>query len=292
MEITKVKILLEDYISREKGYNYGKFTTDYLNVNISITQDMKDMGMFTDYPFLKYNKNLPPLTYAPIPQKLLDYDNVDFNFINNPGANFNPTGNKPDVRYRYKDLSDYLQIGITVSGATEDRLDSVSSYGFVGLNRFVPGFNLTKETYLNYLGNSIDGITKIISINDYSPLIYTEGADENDPNIGTILQSDGIIFKTYTGVTTNIGLIRAKSNGINNLTETIYQGQAFNQTNSTLSALTIEEYLLHITERPKVDSDLFIDRGGTTVLQSHMQLAEIVTLDDLINYGNGYYNIV
>ena len=58
MEITKVKILLEDYISREKGYSYGKFTTDHLNVNVFITQDIKDMGMFTDFPFLKYDKNL------------------------------------------------------------------------------------------------------------------------------------------------------------------------------------------------------------------------------------------
>jgi hypothetical protein len=70
-----------------------------------------------------------------------------------------------------------------------------------------------------------------------------------------------------------------------------YHGQGVNETNSTLSALTIEEYLLHITQKPKVDSDLFIDRGEASVLQSHLQMSEITTLEQLVNYNNGYYNI-
>jgi hypothetical protein len=71
-----------------------------------------------------------------------------------------------------------------------------------------------------------------------------------------------------------------------------YHGQGTNKTNSSLSALTIEEYLLHITETPKVQNELFIDRGATTVIQSHLQLGEVSSLGDLINYGNGYYNIL
>jgi len=70
-----------------------------------------------------------------------------------------------------------------------------------------------------------------------------------------------------------------------------YHGQGVNETNSTLAALTIQEYLLHITQKPKVYSDLFIDRGGTSVLQSHLQMSEIITMEQLVNYGNGYYNI-
>ena len=291
MEVKKFRILLEDFISREDGYKYGKFITDTIYINLFITQDTKDMGMFMDFPFIPYDKNLPLLSYQPLPQKLLDYPSANFNFINNPGANFNPTGNKQDVRYRYKDLTSYLQSGIVVTGVTEERLETVSSYGYVGLDRFVPGFDLEKTTYLNYLGASVNGITRVISINDYNPLLYTDGADDNDPNIGTILQGDGIVFKTYTGVSQNPSLIISKRFGVNNLTEINYNGQGFNQTNSTLAALTNKEYLLHITETPKVDSDLFIDRGGNSVLQSHLQLAEITSFDELVSYGNGYYNI-
>jgi hypothetical protein len=71
-----------------------------------------------------------------------------------------------------------------------------------------------------------------------------------------------------------------------------YHGQGVNETNSVLSALTIEEYLLHITQPPKVQSDVFIDRGSTDVLQHHLQLGEITTIGDLVNYGNNYYNII
>jgi len=56
--------------------------------------------------------------------------------------------------------------------------------------------------------------------------------------------------------------------------------------------LTIEEYLLHITEEPKIESELFIDRGDTDVLQKHLQMGEITSMGDLINYGNGFYNII
>ncbi len=291
MEVKKVRILLEDFISRKSG-TYGKFTANTINVNVFITQEVKDMGMFMDMPYEKYDANLPFLTYEPIPEKLNLYGSPDFNFITNPGSNFKTNGDNQDTRYIYKNLENYYKPGVIVSGITEERLDDFSAYGRDGLDRFIPGFELNKETFENYLGNTVDGVSKILSINDYNPMIYTELADDNDPNIGTILQSDGILFKTYTGVTNVNSLIISKRVNVNDLTTISYNGQGINETNSTLSALTIQEYLLHITQKPKVVSDVFIDRGGQTVFQNHLQLGEIVTLDDLINYGNGYYNII
>jgi hypothetical protein len=291
MEFKKVKILLEDFRSRDSNYKYGQFTADTINVNVFLEEEIKDMGTFINHPYVEYNKLYPLLTYQPIPQKLMDYGGTDFNFLNNPGSNFNPTGNRPDVRYRYKTNADFWQSGVIVSGITEERLESVSSYGYIGLEKYVSDFDLNKNIYQNYLGNTVNGVTRILSINDFKPIIYTEDGDLNDPNLGTVLQSNGILFKTYTGTTNYRTLIAANRNNVNNLTMISYQGQAYNKTNTSLSALTIEEYLLHITEKPKVDSDLFIDRGGNSVLQSHLQLAEIVSLDELVNYGNGYYNL-
>lgn len=287
MENNKVKILLENYISKNPDNSYGTITATSFNVNVFLTQEIKDVGKFLDYPYITFDANSPTLTYAPLPQKLNDYGGGNFTFITQPGSNFYPTGsNFNDVRYKNKVVSNYYTNNIIVTGLTEDRLESVSSYGYTGNTKYVPGFDLKKGQYFNYVGTSINGITRVISFNDFNPIIYTEDGDLNDVNLGTVLQGDGILFKTYSGST----LISNKF--VNLLTEMSYHGQGVNKTNSSLSALTIEEYLLHIVETPKVQNELFIDRGTTTVIQSHLQLGEISSLGDLINYGNGYYNIL
>ena len=294
MEIQKVKISLDKLVSRASNSSYGKLTADTISVNIFLTQDMKDIGRFIDFPYITFNPLSPTLTYAPIPEKLQYYGGGDFNFINSPGSNFFPTGDiydDNDIRFKNKGLTDYYTNNVIVTGLTEDRLEGFASYGYKGLNKFVPGFDVDKGIYFNYLNQPVNGITRVISINDFNPIKYTEDADLNDQNLGTILQSDGILFETYSGQTRQ--LTDSFGFPINvPITKMYYHGQGINMTNSTLSALTIEEYLLHITETPKVESDRFIDRGSTSVLQSHLQMSEITSLDDLINYGNGYYNII
>jgi hypothetical protein len=161
----------------------------------------KDVGRFLDFPFIPYNVNSTTLNYKPIPQKLMDYGGGDFNFINQPGSNFFPTGyNYDGVRYKYKNKIDYYTNNIIVSGLTEDRLENFTSYGYTGTSKYIPDFDVDKGFYVNYLNGPVDGITRIISLNDFNPIIYTEDADLNDPNLGTKLQGDGILFKTYSGV--------------------------------------------------------------------------------------------
>ena len=287
MENNKVKILLENYISKNPDNSYGSITATSFNVNVFLTQEVKDVGKFLDYPYITFDANSPTLTYTPLPQKLNDYGGGNFTFITQPGANFYPTGsNFNDVRYKNKVVSNYYTNNIIVTGLTENRLESVSSYGYTGNTKYVPGFDLKKSQYFNYAGTSINGVTRVISFNDFNPIIYTEDGDLNDVNLGTLLQSDGILFKTYSGTTQILGQDRPL------MTKMSYHGQGTNKSNSSLSALTIEEYLLHIVETPKVQNELFIDRGTTTVIQSHLQLGEISSLGDLINYGNGYYNIL
>ncbi len=294
MEIQKVKIALDKLVSRASNSGYGKLTADTININILLTQDIKDVGRFIDFPYITFDPNYPTLTYVPIPEKLQYYGGGNFNFINSPGANFFSTSvlfDDNDVRYKNKYLSDYYTNNIIVTGATEDRLESFASYGYKGLDKFIPGFDIENGVYFNYLNTSVNGVTRVISINDFNPIIYTEDGDLNDPNLGNELQSDGILFKTYSGQTRQVKNIFGELVNIP-LTKMSYHGQGVNMTNSSLSALTIEEYLLHITESPKVESDVFIDRGSTSVLQNHLQMSEITSLDTLIEYGNGYYNII
>ena len=57
------------------------------------------------------------------------------------------------------------------------------------------------------------------------------------------------------------------------------------------SALTKEEYLFGIISKPEVKSDLFIDRGITTIFEKHLKLSEITNINELSRYGRGYFNV-
>jgi hypothetical protein len=58
------------------------------------------------------------------------------------------------------------------------------------------------------------------------------------------------------------------------LTTFHYVGEGFNETNTSLSAISKEEYLFGITP-PEVESDVFIDRGVISVMDMHLRLSEI-----------------
>ena len=102
--------------------------------------------------------------------------------------------------------------------------------------------------------------------------------DKNDPNIGTINQQTGLLFSDYTGTT--------------NFTTFSYISEGWNMTNTSLSALTKEEYLFGIISRPEVKSDVFIDRGIVSIFDKHLKMSEITNLGQLTRYDNGYYNII
>jgi hypothetical protein len=66
-------------------------------------------------------------------------------------------------------------------------------------------------------------------------------------------------------------------------------GEGWNATNTELFAYIRREYLLGIVSEPEIQSDVFIDRGQVTVLENHLRLSEIRSLDALLAHGNGYY---
>jgi len=293
MEIIKRKILLENLISRASGSTYGTITATTININIPLYQEIKDLGMVNSMAYIP--KDGSNVDYSILISKLNNQstiNNTTFNFVTNPDANFvvNDSVYSPDTRYPDKVLSDYFKTGRDVSGYTEDRLESVYSYGFTGDDRLIPNRNVTIDNYINYEDVEIEGVTRVISNNQLNPVIYTEDGSLSDANVGNTTapyQENGLLFETTTGRT------RTVSDGSEiNLTTMYYKGQNLNNTNVELSAFTREEYLLYITQEPKVESDVFIDRGATSVLPSHTQLAEINTLEQLENFGNGFYNLI
>lgn len=53
--------------------------------------------------------------------------------------------------------------------------------------------------------------------------------------------------------------------------------------------LTKEEYLTNFSLPPKVDVNVTIDRGGVSAFEKHYKLSECNTMQDLVNYQNGYF---
>ena len=103
------------------------------------------------------------------------------------------------------------------------------------------------------------------------------------------LQVYGIKFLEYTGTSRNVVIDNIQSQI--NLNSFSYMSEGWNETNISLSAITREEYLFGITTPPEVQSDVYVDRGKTSVLDMHLRLSEIKDLGELSRYGNGFYKL-
>jgi hypothetical protein len=61
--------------------------------------------------------------------------------------------------------------------------------------------------------------------------------------------------------------------------------------NSVEGPKTKLDYLMGVIQPPKIEIDVFIDRGDNTFFERHLKLSEIKSYKNLENYGNGYYKI-
>jgi len=275
MEIIKVKIPLEP--TTDRGYNsptYGQSTATTFYINIMLTQNIDDMAMFTDTYYLP---NLPndytPVDYSPLAAKLLA-SGITFPFMFNvlPSTSINEgydirvTGTTRDNYYDYQ--------SILIQGSAEPRIDELKAYD--KNEPYKIGFEINSETYINYTGQTINGVSKIISI---EPQVYVFDADKFDPKIGS---TDNL----------EIGEIGQKNGLLFNGNTVSYIGEGWNETNISLSAITKEEYLFGIIYKPEIQNDVFIDRGISVVLEKHLKLSEITNLNELSRYGIGYYNLI
>lgn len=57
------------------------------------------------------------------------------------------------------------------------------------------------------------------------------------------------------------------------------------------SPIIQQEYLREITTPPIVVDDVDVDRGTAAAFERHLKLGEIKTMEDLENYGNGFFNL-
>ena len=291
MEVVKRKILLENSVDR--NYNsptYGVMTASTFYINVFLTQNIDDMGLFTDMSYIK--KGNTPADNSILSQKLIA-DGYFFPFMSGgtPVNAFTVTNivdknEKYTLRVTGQTENFFFTIpNLKITGFTNSKLEDVKSYN--RLTPYIENFDIKKETYTNYLGTTINGVNRITYLGE--PTIYVFDTN-NDNTIGTASQITGIQYKDYTGQTRSV---LDANNNIKNIpvTEFNYMSEGWNETNTSLSALTKEEYLFGIISVPEIQNDVFIDRGKTTVFEKHLKLSGIKNINELVRYGNGYFNI-
>jgi len=180
--------------------------------------------------------------------------------------------------------SDFYNFGnFSLSGLTDSKLDDVRSYS--NAEPYKLNFDMKKETYQNYNNVQVDGVNRIISFGSIisgDPITYIFDRDLTQPNTGIEYADYDTTLRVefFSGDTV-----------VNPATTFEFVTEGWNQTNTSLSALMKEEFLLGIISRPEVENDVFIDRGVVPVLDWHLRLSEIRNIGQLREYGNGYYRI-
>jgi len=289
MKVIKRKILLENSINRtDKSSKWGTISASTFYINVFLTQNVDDMGYFTDIDFIPKEKGVKTQPDYTILIDKLSASGITFPFMTYPSSPImiGMAGTTKIVnRIPSSVASDYYNFGnLVISGSTDSKIEDVRSYN--RLNPYRINFNTSEETYSNYNNVSINGISRIKTMGE--PRIYVFDT-VLDSNLGTPNQIYGLQYHDYTGITRTV-----KINGQRTelpLTNFSYIGEGWNETNTSLSALTKEEYLFGIISPPEVQSDVFIERGKTTVMDMHLRLSEIKSLDELVRYGNGFYKL-
>lgn len=266
MDFLKRKILLEDIRSRSQ-FTYGRVTEGHVYLNIHLNQSFDDMGMFTDLHYVDQDPD-----YSPLIEKLQE-SGLTFSFYTASTPTIGISGFTKCTRLSGQSISDYYEKDGFITGDTGSRLNEVRTYDVN--NPFIVGFDLNEEPYVDLSGNTGTSVDRVLSITSGSTG-YTISAFSGSPYIGTTSQVRGIQYDTDNIGNTTFG----------------FTSEGWNQTNTSLSALTKQEFLMGITEKPKVNSDVFIDRGAISPIESHLRLSEIKTIREMENYNGEFYNFI
>ena len=223
-----------------------------IDVSVFITQDIDDMGIFTDKPFVPKSNTLS-----------IKPDNFNsFTYGRLAGA----------------PVSFYYTNNVTVSGYTDDSLlKQVKSYrkDTQGNDIYVPNLNVSNNPKNNFSG--------VISENNLET-VYKIGANTNN------IINTGVEFTTFKKQFTKTTDEYGKSLSFNT-TKFVSKNGGWNQYNTSLNASLKKEEYLGIVFKPEVDSAVFINRGIEDIFERHGILSEIKTSNDIDTNRGGFIRI-
>ena len=254
---------IPDYKVDDNG-NYvltssGQKILNTIDVDLFITQNVDDMGIFTDKSFVFTGDTL---TVKP------------------PGYNSFEYGRLPEAPVEFYYYSD-----VTVTGSTDDGyLNQVRSYRVDSNNNpiYVP--------YLNTSDDSKNTFNGVISEN-LNKTTYKIGADPievSDYQQGNITEiKSGIEFTTYKNK-----FVKTKDEYGKNLsyfkTEFKNNNGGWDSNNVSLNAIFKKEEYLGIVFPPEVESVVFINRGVADIFERHSLLSELKTTNDIDTNRGGF----
>jgi hypothetical protein len=228
---------------------YGGFRSKYMYIDIYIDQTFDLIGLFnTSEVYDTYCETCPSAPYY----GYNDSTDKDKRISNNS--------------------SDYYSYGSKVKTITNSKLDNYITYD--PNNPYQTNFDIKKESYINYLGISIDGRSRITTQSNTNT-VYTVDANM-DGLIGTTGQTTGLLYNDNIYSGTNVSFI----------------GEGWNQLNTNIKPIYREPENFGLIWPTEIYSDVFINRSKYNVTERHLRLSEFNTTEDIKNYYNGYYKIL
>ena len=105
-------------------------------------------------------------------------------------------------------------------------------------------------------------------------------------------EQDTIYSNTYDlQYNDNIASIKMKIDILGSNDDEFINGFAHNN-NTIIEPVIRQEYKFGISSLQSVDSDIYIDRGINAAFEKHLKLGEVSTMEDLVQYSNGFFKIM
>tara|TARA_R110000803_G_scaffold24462_1_gene58936 strand:+ start:707 stop:1582 length:876 start_codon:yes stop_codon:yes gene_type:complete len=228
---------------------FGQKIENTINVDLFLTQNVDDMGIFTDNEYVPADNTLI--------SKPQGFNSFEYGRL--PGA--------PQYFYYYDN--------VTVTGNTDDGyLNQVRSYRVDSNNNpiYVP--------YLNTSDDSSNVFNGVIS-QDLEKIIYKIGATPSD------ILNTGVGFTTYKNQFVKTKDEYGKNLSYFKTDFEINNG-GWGINNVSLSAITKKEEYLGVVFPPEIDSVVFINRGVADIFERHSLLSELKTTNDVDTNRGGF----
>lgn len=220
-------------------------------IKVFLTQNIDDMGIFTDQEWVR----------APGP--------ISYTLITSLYPSFTPSspilGNPSDrsikfiARFNGQTANNFYAAGGLIKAITDDKLFSVTTY--VTNTPLIQGLNLSIYPEF-FTGVDVGGLQSNFTA-------YTIDALTGNTT-GT-----GLHYRTYNY---DMAIYNSTVNAYFYMpyTEVTYKSEGWNSSNTTLSAITKQEIYFGIVFPPKVENNVFIDRGTVSVFEQHSRLRSLL----------------
>jgi hypothetical protein len=244
----------------------GNDIPNTVDIDVFLTQDFDDMGIFTDAEFSALT---PYLTQ--VPANMVPFNSFVYGrFVDMVGTA--TTQSAP--------LSFYTPSNKSVNGTSDDaNLRTVESYildTITELPDYDPGLNLAEDITIRF-----DGVIAETP----ADVTYILGGDADTS--GNFIPNTGVRFITFKNEYINTE--DQEGNPIRYRSTNFYSPVGgINNNNVILSALTKQEEYSGIVFKPEVESEVFIDRGVENIFEKHAMLSEIKTTNDIDNNRGGF----